>query len=477
MYPMDKKREPSRLGWILLPFFAALSLTLYPRPLQVQDNLNNARAALIEGNPRAATDALGRILAYYPERGDLWALAGARALEAGLAAEAVADYKKALSLGQAGLNGQISLGDAYQANHDPADALAAWSAAIQQYGPSEEIYDRLVHTYLDQSNYPEALKCLTDWAAWQPDNSKVLYQTGLLLAASRPQDGLPYLLKAEKLDSGLSPSVKLLQSRINSTTSASDPALTLLQSGRALGELGEWRLAAEAFNQAIKISSNFAEAWAFEGEARQQLGEEGQTYLDHAITLDSNSVLVMALQAISLERHGKAEEALVYLHTIADKEPKNGVWQVELGNALSQIGDLQTALSYYQNAVQLEPENPSLWRALANYCLVFNTQIDTIGLPAARQAVVLAPNDPAGLDLLGQAMVKLGDYSSAERFFFRAVQNNPAFSLAYLHQGMMYLDQGLNDKAYLSLRHVVELAADQPEGQQAQRLLARFFPQ
>lgn len=404
-------------------------------------------------------------------------MAGASALEAGKASEAVVDYQKAVSLGQAGLSGQIGLGDAYQANHDPEDALVTWSIAIKSYGPSEAVFSRLVQTYLEQASYPDALRTLQAWSAWQPDNPKVLYQTGLLLAASRPQEALSFLTKAEALDSGLSPSVKLLQARINSTTGAPDPALSLLQSGRALGELGEWRLAAEAFNQAIELSPNFAEAWAFEGEARQQLGEEGQSYLDRALAINSNSVLVMALQAISLERQGKAAEALVYLHTIAAMEPQNGVWQVELGNALSQMGDLQTALSYYQNAVQVEPENPSLWRALANYCLAYNTQIDTIGLPAARQAVVLAPDDPTGLDLLGQAMVKMGDYSSADRFFFRAIQNNPDFSLAYLHQGMMYLDQGLNDKAYQALRRVVTLVPNQPEGQQAQRLLARFFPQ
>ena len=74
------------------------------------------------------------------------------------------------------------MGDAYQANHDTADALATWSAAIKKYGPSEAAYNRLVQTYLEQANFPEALRRLQEWAGWQPDNPKVQYQTGLLLS-------------------------------------------------------------------------------------------------------------------------------------------------------------------------------------------------------------------------------------------------------------------------------------------------------
>jgi tetratricopeptide (TPR) repeat protein len=115
-----------------------------------------------------------------------------------------------------------------------------------------------------------------------------------------------------------------------------------------------------------------------------------------------------------------------------------------------------------------------MWISLASYCLVYNNQLETEGLAAARQAVVLAPEDPTALDLLGQILVELGDNYSADRFFWRAIQSNPGYAPVYLHRGVMYLNIGDREKAYEALHRVLDLAADQLEGQQAQRLLGKY---
>ena len=83
------------MGWIVLPFFAALALGLFPKPIQVQDKMKTARAAMIEGNPGEVSDSLAGVLAFNPERGDLWAMAGGNALAAGRASQAVIDYQTA----------------------------------------------------------------------------------------------------------------------------------------------------------------------------------------------------------------------------------------------------------------------------------------------------------------------------------------------------------------------------------------------
>jgi len=472
---MEHRPPGSLLGWIFLPMVAVLALGLAPQPNLAQENFKLANEAVLDHHPALESKALNAILEIFPERVDLWELAGTAALEAGQSQQALIDFKQAIGSGPLKLSSTIALGDAYLLNGDQEHALETWTRLLVLYGPNGDVYDRLVRVYISQLNYSDALRVLGDWSSWQPDNPKVLYQMGLLLVTHQPQDALPILLRAEQLDSSLSPSVKKIQERINAANGSTEPGVELFQAGRALGELGEWRLASEAFNQAVKISPDFAEAWAFLGEAKQQIGDDGQTYLDHALSLNANSVLVMALEAIYLERRGKPASALIYLHAIADREPKNGVWQVELGHALVQMGDLQTAFVYYQNAVRVEPDNSAMWRSLASYCLVYNTQLDSQGLAAARKAVALAPEDPVGLDLLGQILVELGDYYSADRFFWRAIQSNPDYAPVYLHRGVMYLDEGDRERAYQSLRRVLDLAAVKPEGQQAQRLLDKFF--
>jgi tetratricopeptide (TPR) repeat protein len=473
---MEKQPAVPVLGWILLPVVVILALGLAPRPVVAQESFSLANEAVQNHWPALETRTLAVILEIFPERGDLWEMAGMSALAAGQSPTALLDLSRAKALGGLNLDGQIALGDAYHLNGDVANARVSWEEGLRLFGPDEEIYSRLTRSYVDQLDYSNAIQVYEAWVGWQPQNAGALYQMGLLLTTRHPQEALPILLKAAKLDVSLSPSVKKIQERINAASGLTDPAAEYLQAGRALGERGEWRLASEALNQAVKTSPSLAEAWAFLGEAKQELGENGKPDLDRAMALNSNSVLVMALEALYLERQGQAASALVYLHAIADKEPDNGIWQMELGHALVQMGDLENALVYYQNAVQVEPDNPTLWRALASFCLVYNDQLDSLGLPAARKAVVLAPNDAQSLDLLGQILVEQGDYYSADRFFWRALQNNPDNGAIYLHRGVMYLDQGDTEMAYQSLHRAVDLAGTQPEGQQAQRLLAKYFP-
>ena len=113
---------------------------------------------------------------------------------------------------------------------------------------------------------------------------------------------------------------------------------------------------------------------------------------------------------------------------------------------------------------------------MAQFCVDNELQIREIGLPAARQAVDLAPEDAANLDILGQVMSALQDEISAERFLQQAIDKDLDFAPARLHLAQLYLRQGRLDWA----RYHLALAA-RPVGQAseanmlAQRLLARYF--
>jgi tetratricopeptide (TPR) repeat protein len=250
----------------------------------------------------------------------------------------------------------------------------------------------------------------------------------------------------------------------------------LLLIGRGLGSLGEWQLAERAFSQACQLSPDYAEAWAYLSQAQEQLGQDGLPALNKAIALKPDSVLIQAFQALYWEHHGKADLALVYLHAIAGQEPDNGMWQVEIGNTLVEMGDLAAALPYYQQAVVVEPGNPNYWRDLALFSLVYNVQLTGVGLPAARQAVVLEPADPVGLDILGQYFLAGKDLLSAERMFLNAIIQDPHYAQAQFHLGLTYLEEGKSQPAYETLKLAAKLAAGQPLAEQIQRVLNQNFP-
>jgi tetratricopeptide (TPR) repeat protein len=241
--------------------------------------------------------------------------------------------------------------------------------------------------------------------------------------------------------------------------------------------LDEWPLAEEAFNRAVQADPAYAEAWAFLGEARQQNGGDGRPALQHAADLSPDSLIVQALQALSWRRQGRLDLALVNLHAIADRDVQNAIWQAELGNTLAQMGDLPTALAYFQKAVEVEPQNPVYWRMLASFCLHYDISLADTGLDAARQAVALAPEDPQSLDVLAQVMVALNDLVSARRLLERALSARPDDPQANLHLGLVLLAQGEREAAFQALMTAVRAGGDQPAAVQAKQALAENFPE
>jgi tetratricopeptide (TPR) repeat protein len=126
--------------------------------------------------------------------------------------------------------------------------------------------------------------------------------------------------------------------------------------------------------------------------------------------------------------------------------------------------------------VELAPKDATYWRILAEFSLQYRIQIRQIALPASRQAVILTPDDPRALDLMGQALFMLDDTLNAERFLLRALQTDPGYAPAHLHLGQVYLLEGEAGRARQQLDTALALSPDTPTADQAQRLLQRYFP-
>ena len=234
--------------------------------------------------------------------------------------------------------------------------------------------------------------------------------------------------------------VKILTQALQKSGADAPAEYRLVEIGRALGGLGEWDLALAAFEHAQKVNPNYGDAWAFSSEAKLQLHQDGTSDLQRALELAPDSPVIQALMALNFRRTGDAQQALQRFRAAAELEPQRAIWLVEIGNTYADLHDIQQGLEYYQKAVSVEPDNPAIWRLMAQYCLIHQIQLRAVGLPAARQAAVLAPNDPASLDLLGQVLIGLEDLTSAERFLQQALDKDLDFPAAHLHLGQLYLN-------------------------------------
>jgi tetratricopeptide (TPR) repeat protein len=459
---------------LALPLLLALLLGLAARPAAASRSLTAAGRALVAGRYLEAGQALAQAAPYYPWRTDLLELAGRYVLQGGDPRLAIS-YLEAPSLqGRLTSLGWLALGEAYQQVGNLAQALEAW-AAVPEAPAANWQRARL---YRQQGDFQAAITALQAVLLRQPQDAQAAYQLGLLLAALQPDQAGAYLEQAAALDAHLAPVAEELRARLRTAGLFDEPAYTLVEAGRALSTLEQWDLAQEAFRQATLVRPDYAEAWAFLGEARQHQNapQTGLGDLEYAWRLDSKSLAANLFLALYWQRQHDYEQARAYLSYAAQLYPTNANIQVELGRTTAATGDLPAAQAYYWHAVELAPADLSTRRALVEFCLQYQVQVREVALPVARAGVRRAPGDHRALDLMGQTLFWLDDLLNAERFFQRALTIDPTYAPAHLHLAQVYLAAQRTELARHHLKQVLFLAPASVEAGQANRLLAFYFP-
>ena len=456
----------------LLILIILLALIMSPRPLAGELELRAAYRFEAEGNHAGAASAYASAAARLPWIPSLWERAGKAALLDGDVENSILFFNQAVGRGSISQWGWVDLGMAYQQRGDMPYAMNAWEQAL----PLAEAYGYLAQAQQVAGNLPDAIK---DWQASiakEPDNASAHYHLGLLFTATALKQAMPELMQAVRLDPNLEKPVQGLRTALNTAFLSDNPAYQFLVSGQALAALGQWALAAEAFRNALQENKGYAEAWAWLGQAKQQQNQDGSYEFTQALTLDPESAIVQGLYGIYLQHQGKPEAALVAYQIAADLEPNNPGWQMALGSAFEQTGDLINAYSNYSHAVELAPENPSAWRALADFSVNNIVDVDVTGLPAARKLIELAPDDWQSFDLAGQAAFLLDDYTTAETYLKKAIQLAPTQAAPAFHLGLVYLQTGKLSSAYSYLNLAKTLDPMGSYGWQAGRLLEQVFP-
>jgi tetratricopeptide (TPR) repeat protein len=375
------------------------------------------------------------------------------------------------------------LGEAYSQSGNTSKAEAIWKGVIKQAN-SIQASQNLANLYLEQEDYASAASQMQNLLSLNPADVKLYYQVGLLYAATDPVKALPYFAQAIDIDPSNASKAQDLYDKIRTATLFNQPAYTLLASGRKLADMSEWALAAGAFKQATAIDPGYADAWAFLGEAEQQIvikeaglsSEVGLAELERALQLDPHSALANTFMGLYWERQQDFTQANTSLDQAIAITPEDPYLYTEQGNILSKAGDLPAAQAAYEKAIQLAPKEALFYRLLAEFALENQIQIHELALPRARQAVMLNPDDPASLDLMAKVMIALQDYYSAKNYAQAAINTDPGFDPAYLHLGTAYLYLNESVLARQWLDKASKLNPSSWSAAQAKRMIEYYFP-
>jgi len=404
---------------------------------------------------------------------ELWESAGNYAIQAGdyeLAQAALEQAEEREALTQAG---QLALGDVYRALGKNAQTEAAWSGI----DGSSQASRRLSLLHREMGDIPATIIDWRNFLALSPDSDEVEahYQLGLLLAAHDPTQALPHL----EIASSQYPTAQVLLQALNEVPTDTEPAYYYMVSGQALASVNEWFLAEHAFQQAVNLRDDYAESWAYLGESLQHMEENDQeplTALEKAITLNPEALSANMFLGLYWQRLGGHEKALEYFETAAELKTDLPEVYVAQGQTLAALGKLSDAEKMYLSAIAQSGQEVEYYHLLAKFCVEFHYKVREVGLPAARQALWLGGETPASLDTLGLVLFDLNDEFNAERLLLRALDDDPSYTLAHLHLGMVYLYQEENIRAHHHLKQALAFASDPAVVDHAQHLLSYFIP-
>jgi tetratricopeptide (TPR) repeat protein len=410
-------------------------------------------------------------------------MAGEYARQAGQMQPAIDAYERAAQLGGLSEQGWLALGQAYHAVQQDEAALKAWDTGAALHAPAPELLQAAIDLRLEQGNLGSAERSLKALAGLEPRNATRWRTLGLIQLALDPPSALSALDQAANLDAQYAPLAQAARRVVISARASDDPAYKLVIAGRALAGQGEWGLAYQAFARATALRPDYAEAWAYLGEAMQHPGQgsllplpnqglsAGMKELDTALALEPDSLSGLTFMALFWTRQGRPERAVGLLQQAVQQQPDNASLQAQLADALARSGDLAGADAAYRGLAQAHAGEVLYRRLWISFMLDYSYQVRPIALDAARQLVIDFPDDPAALDTLGQALVQVNDLENARRTFERAVQLGPDYAPAYLHLGQVELLLGDAEQARTHLNQVLALEPHGPLAPLAKRLL------
>jgi tetratricopeptide (TPR) repeat protein len=465
---------------ILLIVVITVLLGLSPLPHVVELGLVQVERARSFQAVETSAQNLALVAEHLPWRPGLWEQAGFLALKAANPENAIEYFKNAAAAGDLSEEGYLAFGDAYKATGNTHTGVQIWEASAYIHGPSEQTLVRLADVRRERGDYPALINILKEMLTLETnslgssfDSAELNYELGLVLSAEEPASAPPYLLQAVEINPAMT-NASALAFTIQRALPQENPTYTLMAAGRKLAILNEWVLAAHAFQKVTEIQPEYGEAWAFLGEAWQHLdentSENALSALETALEIDPQSLSANILMSLYWQRAGNPNLFYKYLTTAEDIDPNNPMILIDLGEAAAILGDLETGYSYILKAIDQTYNDPAYLRALVEFCIRYNYNLDEVALPTARRVIFSDPGNPASMDLMGQVLLRMGDLLNAERFLLRALDKNPGYAPAYLHLGLIYSMQDKPTQAAEAFNRAITLAPGTPTAYLAEGL-------
>lgn len=132
-----------------------------------------------------------------------------------------------------------------------------------------------------------------------------------------------------------------------------------------------------------------------------------------------------------------------------------------LGNTLLKLGELSASISYFRNAIAVNPGHFPSQNNLAK-ALLRKGELDE-ATEACKAALLINPNAPEAYNTLGSILRSHGDYTGAQQALEKALELNAGYVEALNNLGVTLQDRGDLDLAIQALKRAIAINPGLPD--------------
>jgi tetratricopeptide (TPR) repeat protein len=323
---------------------------------------------------------------------------------------------------------------------------------------NDDHYLALINLYQQEKQYQQAADLSERWVDTMPGQAAA-WESLFSYALHFPLETMrEYARNIPALDTELNYQTRrIVDAYILSAGEGEDVIYYRL--GTAYSNNGDWASAQECFERSIAVEPDRTESWINLAIAQKNQGFDSTHAISEAGKLAGDSDIARSLMGIYW-RDTDPEIAYVYWMKLIASQPDVPEWRLEAGFSLAQMGDLEGANAFYEQAVNIGAERLDVHAAYVQFCLLYDFNLSTTALEQTRKMIRLEPDNPMGYLLEGQLLLATEDYITAERMFKKALSLDANSAEANYYLGLLYRIVGEQEKAWQHL----QLASQSGEG-------------
>lgn len=431
-----------------------INRALSQAPGDIDAKVLQAQLKLNEKKPAEAVEILEKVVEQRPQSGDIrYQLAMAQLINQQLPA-AIANLTQATELDTNNISAALMLAQLNLARGQASSAVSTLTDIVRR-APNLERAQLMLAQAFNASGRPDDAGALFRAMRTRfPSNALVAYQHGIFLRSQRQNTEAVQALEVAQ---------RLAPNEIEPLDQLIGLDLAATNSGAARKRL----------QPALERQPNSAPLWVLRAriDAADKNKEAAVQALEKAIELSPEYQPAYMLLANLHLGTGAPKDALENLDALLAKNATNVTALTLKGMVHAQLGDQDSAMKAYEDALKI---NPNFVLGLNNLAVLLAEHRKQLpeAVAMATKARQLAPEDPAVADTLGWIEYRRGNYPEAARLLSEARDKLPQEPEIAYHAGMTQYMMGNQEAAKQALTLAVQSSAQFNGKAEAEQRLA-----